>query len=146
MKTYTLDIATVLPLIREEISRTAADAYDDSGASLYDAIVAKSRDDGTLSRHMNDAMMTIVSRFSEIATISDDVISFDIPTARTHSEETLRAAADRYVTLYVCAAWMMEKHKLKAEDYATRASDALTKLERLLYEKLPPVRPTHIED
>lgn len=161
MKTYEFKKDVIYPLIEEEIARVASRAYSEDGTSLYDSVSLKSRDKATMERHIDDALYAIVSRFSEIAwlgvletgtetstetdTDSEDTVAifFDIPTERTHSEATIAKAIDRYITMYVCGAWMLEVHKLKSEDYGARTTDAINKVERFLYEKFPPKVPIH---
>lgn len=44
MKTYSIDITGIFPLIEREISRIAAASYSEDGGSLYDVIKITSRD------------------------------------------------------------------------------------------------------
>ena len=95
---------------------------------------------------IDDAMTAMLTRLSDIATLSSGLFEFDIPEERTHDITTIGKVIDRYVVANVCSAWMLQKHPAKAEEYGARSTDALNKIERLLYEKLPPVPPTHTDN
>ena len=44
MKTYSIDITGIFPLVEREVSRIAAASYSEEGGSLYDVIKITSRD------------------------------------------------------------------------------------------------------
>lgn len=146
MKTYTIDREKILESVKQEVSRVAASAYADDGTSLYDAIIITSRDADTIAGLIDDAETAVVVRMSDIASIQSDQFSFNVPDKRTHDIKTIGAVIDRFIEMNVCSAWMIQKYKLKAEEYGARSTDALNKIERLLYEKLPPEPPTHINN
>lgn len=146
MKSYYVNTKKVLPLIEREISRVAASAFAEDGTPLYDAIVSYSRDEAVLKEMIDDALTAMLTRLSDIATLSSGLFEFDIPEERTHDINTIGKAIDRYVVMNVCSAWMLQKYQSKAEEFGARSTDAMNKVDRLLREKLPPVVPTHKEN
>lgn len=146
MKRYCIDTECILPSIMEEVSRVASSAYDENGNSFYDSIAITSRDLNTINGLIEDAVATLLARFSSIAYTDGGTIFFDIPEKRTHNMSIISPVLDRYVAMYVCSAWFQQKHKERAEEYATRATDAIDKAEKLLLEKLPPIVPEHIDN
>lgn len=143
MKSYYINKNKILPLIEREVSRIAASAFAEDGTPLYDAIVITSRDDSTIKDMIDDAATAMLTRLSDIATYFSGQFEFDIPEERTHDIMTIGKMIDRFIVMNVCSAWMIQRHKIKAEDYGARSTDALEKVERLLREKLPPIPPTH---
>lgn len=146
MKSYYINKKKIFPLIEKEVSRVAASAFAEDGTPLYDAIVITSRDTDTIYEMMDDAATAMLTRLSDIATYSSGLFEFDIPEERTHDIMTIGKVIDRFIVMNVCSAWMIQKHTAKAEEYGARSTDAITKVERLLHEKLPPVPPTHIDN
>lgn len=143
MKSYYINKNKMLPLIEREISRVASSAFGEDGVPLYDAIHTTSRDEDVLKDMIDDAMTAMLTRLSDIATLSSGMFEFDIPEERTHDITTIGKAIDRFIVMNVASAWMLQKYPLKAEEYGARSTDAIEKVERLLREKLPPVPPTH---
>lgn len=143
MKSYYINKNKMLPLIEREVSRVAASAFGEDGTPLYDAIRITSRDEDTLKDMIDDAMTAMLTRLSDIATLSSGMFEFDIPEERTHDITTIGKVVDRFIVINVCSAWMLQKYPVKAEEYGARSTDAIEKIERLLHEKLPPVPPTH---
>lgn len=146
MKSYYINKEELVPLIKKEIARVAASAYAEDGTPLYDAIVATSRDAETIDEMIEDAATALLTRLSDVASYYSGYFEFDIPEERTHDIMTIGKVIDRFIVMNVCSAWMIQKHKPKAEEYGARSTDAANKIERLLYEKLPPVPPTHINN
>lgn len=146
MKSYYINKKKIFPLIEKEVSRIAASAFAEDGTPLYDAIVITSRDADTIHEMIDDAATAMLTRLSDIATYSSGLFEFDIPEERTHDIMTIGKVIDRFIVMNVCSAWMIQKHTAKAEEYGARSTDAITKVERLLHEKLPPVPPTHIDN
>lgn len=146
MKSYYINKNKITPLIEKEVSRVAASAFAEDGTPLYDAIVITSRDADTIKEMIEDAATAMLTRFSDIATYSSGLFEFDIPEERTHDIMTIGKVIERFIVMNVVSAWMIQKHTAKAEEYGARATDALNKIEKLLYEKLPPVPPTHIDN
>lgn len=146
MKSHYINKKKILPLIEKEIARVAAAAFSEDGVPLYDGIINTSRDTDTLKEMIDDAKTALVTRFSDVATMTSDLLEFDIPEERTHDIMTIGNVIDRFVVMNVCSAWMLQKYVPKAEEYGARSTDAINKIERLLYEKLPPIPPTHINN
>lgn len=146
MKSYYINKNKITPLIEKEVSRVAASAFAEDGTPLYDGIVITSRDVDTIKEMIEDAATAMLTRFSDIATYSSGLFEFDIPEERTHDIMTIGKVIERFIVMNVVSAWMIQKHTAKAEEYGARATDALNKIEKLLYEKLPPVPPTHIDN
>ena len=146
MKSYYVNTKKILPLIEREISRVAVSAYSDNGTPLYDAIIPYSRDEVVLKEMIEDALSAMLTRLSDVATLSSGLFEFDIPEERTHDINTIGKVIDRFVVMNVCSAWMLQKYPVKAEEFGARSTDALDKVDRLLREKLPPIVPTHNEN
>lgn len=146
MKSYYINKNKITPLIEKEVSRVAASAFAEDGTPLYDGIVITSRDVDTIKEMIEDAATAMLTRFSDIATYSSGLFEFDIPEERTHDIMTIGKVIERFIVMNVVSAWMIQKHTAKAEEYGARATDALNKIEKMLYEKLPPVPPTHIDN
>lgn len=146
MKSYYINKNKITPLIEKEVSRVAASAFAEDGTPLYDGIVITSRDTDTIKEMIEDAATAMLTRFSDIATYSSGLFEFDIPEERTHDIMAIGKVIERFIVMNVVSAWMIQKHTAKAEEYGARATDALNKIEKLLYEKLPPVPPTHIDN
>ena len=146
MKSYYINKNKITPLIEKEVSRVAASAFAEDGTPLYDGIVITSRDTDTIKEMIEDAATAMLTRFSDIATYSSCLFEFDIPEERTHDIMAIGKVIERFIVMNVVSAWMIQKHTAKAEEYGARATDALNKIEKLLYEKLPPVPPTHIDN
>lgn len=146
MKSYYINKNKILPQIEREVSRVAASAFSEDGTPLYDAIRITSRDTDTIKDMIDDAATAMLTRLSDIATYSSGLFEFDIPEERTHDINTIGKIVDRFIVMNVCSAWMIQKHLPKSEEFGARSTDAITKVEKLLHEKLPPVPPTHIEN
>lgn len=146
MKSYYINKNKITPLIEREVSRVAASAFAEDGTPLYDGIVITSRDADTIKEKIEDAATAMLTRFSDITTYSSGLFEFDIPEERTHDIMTIGKVIERFIVMNVVSAWMIQKHTAKAEEFGVRATDALNKIEKLLYEKLPPVPPTHIDN
>ena len=130
MKTYYVNTKKILPQIEREISRVAASAYSDNGTPLYDAIIPYSRDEVVLKEMIEDALSAMLTRLSDIATMTSGLFEFDIPEERTHDITTIGKAIDRFVVMNVCSPWMIQKHPIKAEEFGARSTDALEKVEK----------------
>lgn len=146
MKSYYVNKKKMLPLIQREVSRVAGSAVAEDGTPLYDGIVITSRDTDTVNDMIDDAMSALLTRLSDIATLSSGLFEFNVPEERTHDMTIVGKAIDRFIVMNVTSAWMIQKYPVKAEEYGARSTDALGKVERLLYEKLPPIPPTHISN
>lgn len=146
MKSYYINKNKITPLIEREVSRVAASAFAEDGTPLYDAIVITSRDADTIKEMIEDAATAMLTRLSDVATYSSGLFEFDIPEERTHDIMTIGNVVERFIVMNVVSAWMIQKHAVKAGEYGARSTDALNKIEKLLYEKLPPVPPTHIDN
>lgn len=146
MKSHYINRKKLLPSIEREVSRVAASAFAEDGTPLYDSIVIMSRDTDTINEMIDDAKSALVTKLSDIASMTSDLIEFDVPEERTHDIMVIGKVIDRFIVMNVCSAWMIQKYRDKAEEYGARSTDALNKVERLLYEKLPPVPPTHIDN
>lgn len=143
MKSYYINKNKILPSIEREIARVAASAVGEDGTPLYDAVINTSRDEVVLKEMIDDAMSAMLTRLSDIATLSSGMFEFDVPDNRTHDIDTIGKVIDRFVVMNVTSAWMIQKYPSRAEEYGARSTDALNKVERLLHEKLPPIPPTH---
>lgn len=134
-----------MPLIREEVTRVASSAYDDSGNSLYDAIIIKSRDEATLNRMYRDAVSALVARTSDIARYDmgedgEDNLSFYVPDIDTSTLPLVTQEIIRHISLNIVGAWLQEKYTDAAEGYIARGQLALDKVIRMLKTRKKPTR------
>ena len=137
--------ADILPLVKEEVSRVAASAYDDGGNSLYDAIIIKSRDEATVERMYKDALSALMRRTADIMDYErddegEDVISYKVLDI---DPDTLPVVADeitRYMSLNIVGAWLQERYVPASQGYVERGQLSLDKAVHLLKTRRAPRR------
>ena len=140
MMEYYIDRDTLYSLIFEEVSRVADEAYDDTGASLYDAVIITSKDDATIERMEDDAIDALVKRTVDIATQSASLLSFDVPDFKEDLTDATYLEITRYISLNVCAAWFQSRMPSKVEEYTLRSQAAMDKAVTYLKTIKPPKR------
>lgn len=132
---YAVDRKSLTGLIEEEVSRVAASEYSDGGVSLYDSIAVSSRDADAVSRLIDSALESVVSRVPDICDWSGapaDVLSFsveDLPNALVPSVE---AVLDDYIVFHVCTSWLASRATDRSAEYAARRDALLSDAVRLL--------------
>ena len=138
--TYTIDNTTLTNLITEEVSRIAAAARSDDGASMYDSVAIHSRDDGAVSRMIRDAIDSIVKRTLDICTVIPSPYSLSLyaPDMDSTKESMVRDELTRAITLRACSIWLSEKLPSHSEDYSTRADAALQNAVHMLKTRTQP--------
>lgn len=62
MKTYSIEIKGIFPLIEREVSRVAAASYSEEGGSLYDVIKITSRDTQIIKELIEKRKIQLVKR------------------------------------------------------------------------------------
>lgn len=125
--TYTVNNTNITNLITEEVSRVAASAYSEDGASLYDSVAIHSRDADTISRLIRDGVDAIARRTTDICTIipSPLALSFYVPDMDSSKEGAAGDEITRAITLGAVATWLSEKLPARAKEYAERSIAAL---------------------
>lgn len=143
---YTIINTAIYDLVDEEISRVADDAYAEDGTPLYDGIVLHSKDKAEIKRLQADAINTIVRSLYDLVPIKpsdkdgNPVLSFYVPDIDTSTEPIIAEELNRFVVLSICYLWLRAHAADKAEDYATRANDAISKASALLHTRKRPTR------
>ncbi len=115
------------PLIYEEVSRVANEAYDEEGNSLYDGIIITSADKPTVNRLEDDAIDALVKRTIDICTFQIGQLSFDVPDFKEDLTDATKTEITRYIVMNVCSAWFQSRIPSKVEEYALRGQTAMDK-------------------
>lgn len=125
--TYTVNNTELTNLVTEEVSRVAASAFSDDGASLYDSIAIHSRDADTVSRLIRDAVDAIVKRTADICTYvpSPEALSLYAPDMDASKEPQVTAELTRAISLSAVAGWLRDRKPDRAAEYTDRANAAL---------------------
>ncbi len=144
---YIIDRDSLFPLIDEEVSRVANEAYSEDGASLYDGIIITSADRRTIGRLEDDAINSLIKRTSDICRPVPGVfretegttliqvlprLSFDVPDFDEGLNDVTVEEITRYIVLNVCAAWFQSRYPGKVEEFAGRGQVAMDKAVTLL--------------
>lgn len=124
---YIIDRDALYPLIYEEVSRVANEAYDEEGNSLYDAILITSADKATVERLEDDAIDALVKRTIDICRQDSASLRFDVPDFIEDLEDITKWEITRYIVMNVCAAWFQSRIPSKVEEYALRGQTAMDK-------------------
>lgn len=140
--TYTINNTNLTNLITEEVSRVAAAAYSDDGASLYDFVAIHSRDADTISRMIRDGVDAIATRARDICTIipSPLALSLYAPDMDASKEGIVSDELTRSISLSAVAAWLSERLPARAKEYSDRANNALNIAIGLLKTRKLPTR------
>ena len=74
MKTYSIDITGIFPLVEREVSRIAAASYSEEGGSLYDVIKITSRDKQIIEEMIDLRKIQLVKklRFAKVVATKID--------------------------------------------------------------------------
>lgn len=143
---YTIINTAIYDLVDEEISRIANNAYAEDGTPLYDGIVLHSKDKSEIERLQADAINTIVRSLYDLVTIKpsdqegNPVLSFYVPDIDTSTEPIIAEELNNFIVMSVCYRWLRAHAADKADDYATRANDAISKASALLHTRKAPTR------
>lgn len=131
----------VYPRIEEEISRVASQAYSQDGVPLYDNIVLKSRDRGTIDAYIEDALNTIVAQTEHLSRRTPEGdIEVSNPDMDPSQEEYAVQELARFVVLNTVSAWLQDRFADRAPEYAARGQAALTKAITILHQRTTPTR------
>lgn len=143
---YTIVNTDIYNLVDEEISRVANSAYADDGTPLYDGIVLHSKDKDEIARLQADSINTIVRVLYDLVTIKpsdaagNPVLSFYVPDIDVTTEPIIAEELNRFVVMTICYRWLRSHAADKAEDYSTRANDAISKASAMLHTRKAPTR------
>jgi len=153
---YKIEYDTIKPIVEEEVSREAAQAYAEDGGSLYDGIRMVSRDEDKLKRLMSEVLVTIkmqCNRFvRHTAVIGGEdageplAFLFELELSLRRSigkEESLMTVFRSMAVNFMLNKFFASKNQTDlAAKYDAQALADVQSLTKLLYEKLPPVYPT----
>lgn len=115
------------PLIYEEVSRVANEAYDEEGNPLYDGIIITSADMATIVRLEDDAIDALLKRTIDISRQDLAFLRFDVPDFKEDLTDATKTEITRYIVMNVCAAWFQSRIPSKVEEYALRGQAAMDK-------------------
>lgn len=135
----TITTSNLKTAIIKEISRFAATAYSEDGSSLYDAYRTTSRDDSTIGNYINLAVDAIVARLSNIATASDNKITFNAPDVDS-TNKAIEREVENFITMKSCSLWLEEKGAVEFNKYEARATSALNAINILVKTRKAPTR------
>lgn len=139
--TYTIDINTTLyPLIDEEVSHVADQAYSESGVSLYDSVVLTSKDAGLVDRFIDDAVSQLIKRESDIAALSNGTLTFSVPDLDSSQEAAISAEITRYISMYASAGIFQQRRAELVPEYTRRTTEALDNIRAMLRKRTAPSR------
>lgn len=152
---YEINYSEIIDIVKEEISREAAQAYSAEGVSLFDAIRWTSRDDNKSSRIMTEVLAVIkeqCNRFICCADLSKDnvkgeykslVFTLQTTPRRTEGREMSIATLLRSLAVNTFLnKYFVDKNQTEsAAKYGELAVTDVKALTALLYTKMPPVYP-----
>ena len=150
---YKIEYDTIMPIVEEEVSREAAQAYSGDGASLYDGIRMISRDEKKKKRLMSEVLVAIkmqCNRFVKHAEVvgGDEPLSLvfelELSSRRSFGKENSLKTLFRSLTVnLLLSKYFSSKNQTDlVSKYDDKALADVQLLAKLLYEKLPPVYPT----
>lgn len=154
---YTIDSSTIFPIVEEEVSREASQAYSADGVSLYDGIKMISRDEAKKKRMMSEALAAIkiqCNRFLTHGEVTEPdseptsiVLTFGVSDRRLKGkEESILTIFRSMAVNFILNKFFASKNQSElAAKYDAMALADVQMLNKLLYEKLPPVYPTKYE-
>ena len=137
---YTIEkTERLIPLIEEEVSRAADEAYADNGASLYDSVVLTEKDKGLVDGFIDDAINLIVRRAFDICKFSPETeevdgetqltgkmrLFFYVPDFDDTLEDAVKRELDRYVAMYASGNIFQQRRAALVPEYTTRTQAAL---------------------
>lgn len=132
---YVVDREALTAAIGEEVSRVAASEYSDGGVSLYDSIAISSRDSGAVSRLLDSALESVVSRLPDICGhvgAPSEKLVFSVPDLPDGLEASIGSVLGDYLLCNVCAAWLRQRAAERAGEYAERRDALLVSAVKML--------------
>ncbi len=138
--TYRINEASLTEAMMREISKIAYAATDSNGNSLYDAIYPTSSDTPELVSSMHSAITNILTRFSDVASMTDGRIDFLLPDMPHENKAKATETLTKYITESTVTDWMLRRFPAKAEEYSARAESTMKKAAVLLKTRKTPHR------
>lgn len=144
---YSIDYATVIDVVKEEVSKEASMAVNADGASLYDKLKITSRDEEKMKRLALGALVFIkeqCERFISRATIGENPISLNFTLNASTRRTSGRESSIQDLLQNICANTIIRKYFLSKNEtdlsakYEAIAAEDLSTLKRILYTKTPP--------
>lgn len=154
---YKIEYDTIMPIVEEVVSREASQAYSEDGTSLYDGIRMISRDEDEKKRIMSEVLSRIqmqCNRFVRHAAVIDSegeplswTFELELSPRRSVGKGSAFETVFRSLTEnLVLNKYFASKNQTDlAPKYDALALNDVQMLNKLLYEKLPPVYPTIYE-
>jgi hypothetical protein len=151
---YQIDYDAIMAIVKEKVSKEAAQAYSEDGSSLYDGIRMTSRDIAEMKRIMPEVLAAIkmqCNRFIRHVALTDEVegepisLLFELelsPRRAVGKEHSLATLFRSMAVNYVLNKFFVYKNLSDlASKYDAKALADVQSLNKLLFEKLPPVYP-----
>jgi hypothetical protein len=140
-QSVTISIESAIGEAKRLISKAAADARDNNGFSLYEAIMPYSGDDPVLSGYSGDALGSLKARFADIVeSESSDAIVFNIPDYTGLVSDEGQREIERYISLYVASMWLAAKGQARSKDLADSAAASIERMAVILKSRKAPER------
>ena len=152
---FNIEYNKIMAIAEEEVSREAAQAYSEDGASLYDGLRMISRDEDKKKRMMSEVLVSIRSLcnrlIKQVTTSSnseDEATSFFFELEMSERREAGKGESLKTLFRSLAVSLFLNKYFASknnvdlASKYDAAALSDVQTIAKLLYEKLPPVYPT----
>ena len=93
MKTYSIDITGIFPLVEREVSRIAAASYSEEGGSLYDVIKITSRDKKIVEEMIDLRKIQLVKKLRFAKAVATKI---DVNTAEEKGYNVSLSVSDKF--------------------------------------------------
>jgi len=123
---YTIDLATIRQKIDEIVSRVADEAYGETG-SLYDSIVLTEKDKPLVTRFIEEAINSFVTRVFDICKKGAGKLEFFVPDFDPSMEGAANDEITNYIVYSVCVALFKSRRAQVVPEYEGLALGALNK-------------------
>lgn len=117
--------------IDREVSKVAARTRND-GVSMYDILKIYTSDEQLVLNALNDSVRSIVSQFSDIATVGNGAVSFSVPDFDPANTEELTDEVGRYLASRTVADWFLTRLPDMAQYFANLSVESLGRMTTML--------------
>ena len=139
--TYTLNTSSaILPIIEQEVSRAADDAFAEDGASLYDAIVLTSKDGDVINNLVEDGVSLMMRKMADVATRNSNTVTLNVTDHQSGLESELNKAITRFLAMYACNGIFQQKRAALVPEYTRRTQEALDNVVEFIRTRNKPAR------
>lgn len=147
---YSIEYATLIKVVKEEVSREASMAVNADGASLYDKLKITSRDEEKLQRLTLGALAFVreqCSRFISRATLNADSLKLEFTLEASTRRTFGRESSIKELLHNICVNTIVRKYFISKNEsdlsvkYEAIAAEDLGTLKRILFTKTQPSYP-----